>query len=250
MHITCISLNIFEGGLFFPQVKEFLQTENPDIIALQEVHNEIDPLLPANLRTIQELKKMLPDFYCHFAPELILTKDKKKHVLGNAILSRFPIVEDSTTFYDIPFGEYDVNNSDFAQSPKNIHCAKIKINSAYLHVFNTHGIWGLDGGDNERRLTMSKTIINEIKGKENVILAGDFNIKPHTQTIANIEKELKNVFKDELTSTFNMKHKTNPGYASAVVDMIFVSPNMKVMNHYCPQVDVSDHFPLVIHVEI
>jgi endonuclease/exonuclease/phosphatase family metal-dependent hydrolase len=65
-----------------------------------------------------------------------------------------------------------------------------------------------------------------------------------------IEKKLKNVFKDELRSTFNMRHKQNPGYASAVVDMIFVSPDLKISKHYASDADVSDHIPLIIEIEV
>ena len=97
---------------------------------------------------------------------------------------------------------------------------------------------------------MSKIIRDQIKDKENVILAGDFNVRPDTKTIHNIEKVLKNVFKDELVTTFNMKRKTNPGYATAVVDMIFISHNTAVVSHSCPPVDISDHLPLVCEFNI
>ncbi|OGK08907.1 hypothetical protein A2767_06185 [Candidatus Roizmanbacteria bacterium RIFCSPHIGHO2_01_FULL_35_10] len=110
---------------------------------------------------------------------------------------------------------------------------------------------------------MSRMIVNQIKDKENVILAGDTNVLPNTETINNLEKYLKNVFKDELTTTFNMKIKTPfvkeahyfseehlKGFAKAVVDMIFVSPNLKVVEHYQPKVDVSDHYPLAIVLEV
>ncbi|MBI3620307.1 hypothetical protein HY214_04160 [Candidatus Roizmanbacteria bacterium] len=97
---------------------------------------------------------------------------------------------------------------------------------------------------------MSKVIIDEIKDKENIILAGDFNVKPKTKTITDIENYLVNVFKNELKSTFNMRQKTDPGYATAVVDMIFVSRNFKVAKHSCPDIDVSDHLPLVAELTI
>lgn len=252
MTIKFITLNIFHGGTFFPQVRDFLTMENPDILALQEVNNGTDLSLPDNLKTILGLNKILPGFHYHFAPELLIAHKEGKVEIGNAIFSRFPIVENKSAFFDVPYTDLTIIDAkhDYSKDPKNIHFVKIQINDQYINVFNTHGIWGLDGGDNDRRLAMSETIVNEVKGKENVILSGDFNVKPNTETIGNIEKELKNVFKNELTSTFNMKHKDNPGYATAVVDMIFTSKNMSIIDHYCPQVDVSDHLPLVMTVEI
>ena len=170
---------------------------------------------------------------------------------GNLILSRFPIVNKNDVFYDVPYGIYfDDGKQDFSIFPRTIQHAEIQAGNQAVNVFNTQGIWGLDGDDNTRRLRMSKIIRDQIKDKENVILAGDFNVRPDTKTIHNIEKVLKNVFKDELVTTFNMKRKTNPGYATAVVDMIFISHNTAVVSHSCPPVDISDHLPLVCEFNI
>ena len=47
-----------------------------------------------------------------------------------------------------------------------------------------------------------------------------------------------------------MKHNDKGGYATAAVDMIFVSPNIKIIEHDCPDVDISDHLPLVTTMSI
>lgn len=47
-----------------------------------------------------------------------------------------------------------------------------------------------------------------------------------------------------------MKRKTTFGYATAVVDMIFVSGDICVTSKSCPKVDISDHLPLVCEFEI
>ena len=108
---------------------------------------------------------------------------------GNAILSRFPITKTNDIFYDRPYGVYSENRpQDFPILPRTVQKAEIQIDNKIVNVFNTQGIWGLDGDDNERRLKMSRTILDRIKGKRNVILAGDFNVKPNTKTINNIEK--------------------------------------------------------------
>ena len=97
---------------------------------------------------------------------------------------------------------------------------------------------------------MAKVILEQTKGYKNVIIAGDTNATPNNQAIKDLESKFTNVFKGELTTTFNMKHKTLPGYATAVVDAIFVSPNINVTSHYCPNIDVSDHLPLVAELNI
>ena len=47
-----------------------------------------------------------------------------------------------------------------------------------------------------------------------------------------------------------MRRKINPGYATAVVDMVFASSRLKILDHQCPDVDISDHLPLVVKIEI
>jgi endonuclease/exonuclease/phosphatase family metal-dependent hydrolase len=100
---------------------------------------------------------------------------------------------------------------------------------------------------------MSEIIVNQIQDKSNVILGGDFNLLSTTQTVQNIERHLTSVFKKELPTTFNVKHKNlekSPGYATSAVDMMFVSPDLKIVSKSCPDVDVSDHFPLVCEVTL
>lgn len=255
MNIKIISLNLYEGGLLFDNISDFLITEQPDIVAFQEVNNGSDPELPINLRSIEELVKVLPQYQHFFAPEILLRYPEGKIDIGNAIFSKYPITETQTIFLNVPYGEYDVVpiGGDFSMHPKNMQCCRVHINKQTLLVCNLHGIWGLDGIDNNDRLKMSELIVKQVRGKEKVILTGDFNLKPNTQTIANIEKHLTNVFKDELKTTFNLNRKDLerfPGYASAVVDMIFTSQDIVVTKHTCPQVDVSDHLPLIIEFDI
>lgn len=255
MRIKIISLNLYEGGLLFDSVIDFLNQEQPDILALQEVNNGLDPILPDRLRSIQVLSKALPNFYHFFSPEILLRYPEGKIDIGNAIFSRFPITNQETFFLNAPYGEYDPVpiGGDFSKHPKNMQSCEIEVGDSNLNVCNLHGIWGLDGTDNPARLKMSEIIIKQTRGKNNVILAGDFNIKPKTRTIESIEKHLTNIFRDELKTTFNLARKdleNFPGYASAVVDMIFASPDLAVVKKSCPKVDVSDHLPLIIEIEV
>lgn len=249
--LKIITLNLLYGGLFFDNILSFLKKEQPDILTLQEVYNGQDPTLPQNFRSISVLQNHLPGYYYRFAPQFLDHRNEGVFEIGNATFSRYPIVGGKTVFYDIP---YDANyneeekNGDYSNDPCNVLHVKINYNSSFINIFNTHGVWGFEGRDNERRFHMSKVLIDCIKDEKNIILAGDFNVNPDTKAMENLEKYLVNPFKGELTSTFNMKHKTNPGYATAVVDMIYLDKSMKVISKTCPDVDVSDHYPLIATV--
>ena len=96
---------------------------------------------------------------------------------------------------------------------------------------------------------MAQTIVDAIKPFDSVVLAGDFNVQEKTESIGLIETHLTNIFKGERSSSFNMKHKTNPGFATAVVDMVFVSPSLTVLEHRQCDENVSDHVALTATIE-
>lgn len=253
MKIKILALNIW-GGELLGNVINFIRKEDPDIVLLQEV-NDGENNLDFKYKSLSIIREKLNFPFVSFRPLFLNVRSGIKIPNGNAILSRFPIKTSSIIFFDIPFGEFKLEDKNTRRAenqfiPMGMLKASIEIDRKGFNVYNIHGIWGFDGKDNARRLEMSETIINEIKDKDNVILAGDFNLNPNTETIKNIEVYLQNVFRNSLISTFNMKHKNIPGYATAVVDMVLVSKHFQIINHYMSNVDVSDHMPLVCELEI
>lgn len=250
MTIKIISLNMWQGGNLFDAILSFLHEEQPDILALQEVYDGTDPHWERNFRSIETLQENLNLPFYHFAPAFLERTNFGKVEQGNAIFSRFPIISSAVSFYDISYGEREDKPEYFEYTPRNLQHVELDIHGKRLHVLNTQGVWGEDGNDNERRLAMGRTIAKELSRLDLAILAGDFNVKEHTNTIEMIEAYTKNVFKNELLSTFNMRVKTNPGYAVAVVDMIFVTPNIQILQKSCPDIDVTDHLPLVATLSV
>ncbi len=260
MRLKVIDLNLWQGRLL-DQAVGFLNQENPDIILLQEVFDGHTADNDA-LNSFSVLKTKLPDYkFTAFAPAFFVTVEGTEIKQGQAILSKFPINESTAIFYDVPYGpneldvadlkeEVHVNKSDGSMIPRNLQHAVIQAGEITLNVFNTQGVWGYNGLDSPRRIAMGKVIAENVGGKRNVILSGDFNMDPNTQAMAQVEKHLTSVFKYDLPTTFNMQRKTNPGYAEAAVDMFFVSPEIKIISHACKQVDVSDHLPLVVELEL
>jgi len=251
MTIKFITINILHGGEWLDKVLEFIDNEKPDIVAMQEVCESTDGNLPRNLRTTSVLKEHYPDYHLTFVPDKLSIKEG--HVeSGVAILSRYPIIKQEVAFFGVPYGYYPEppEKKDFSLDPQNLLHATIDADGTALNVMNVHGVWGFDGEDNPRRLLMSEMIIKRIQGQANVILAGDFNTRPHTKTMLNLEKYLTNVFKDELKTTFNVPRRGPGGYDTSVVDAMYISKNIKVIEHYCPQVDISDHLPLVATLEV
>lgn len=251
MEIKFTCLNLWQGGNLFDAILQFLKEEDADIIALQEVYNGKDPALVDKYRSIEVIKQHLGSAYhFDFAPAFLDNRIEGKIVQGNAIFSKFPIKDSNITFFNEPYREdYTEVPENFPSCPRNLEHTVLQTDIGDINVFNLQGVWDLDGNNySERRKKMSEKIIEAVRGKTNVILAGDTNSMPTNKAMRDIEQHLVSVFGDELKSSFNMRRKTNPGYATAAVDLMYVSSDIQVLRHECRDIDISDHLPLIAEV--
>ena len=252
MKIKVVSINVYLGGRLWDNLTEFIIKEKPDVLLLQEVFNSSDENLPEYYRTFNELKK-LGYAFGSFEIAFIYDDDNGFNPEGNAVLSIFPI--NSSEKFLLIDGDFKQNYKDIPENWPNLpriaqHC-RILAKQQEINVINVQGIWDL-AGDNpsENRQKMINRIIEKTKGLKNVIIAGDTNANINNPVLNDLAKLYKAVFGKELTSTFNMKRKTNPGYATAAVDLMFVSNEINVISKKVPQVDISDHLPIVVELEL
>ena len=255
MKFKFISLNLWIGGLLFDDILAFLEKENADIVVLQEVMDAKDEKLPAHYYSLKSLQAKLNYPYTDFAPTLVNKLPWVKVTEGNAVLSRFPIKDRGVAYFEEPFDETKLRDifdpSTYSTTPRNLEHVVLDTPAGDINIFNFQGVWDLDGDNvSPQREKMRDIILRETAGKSNVILAGDTNAKYTNPVMQDIEKHLTNVFGDSLTTSFNMRRKDNPGYATAVVDIIYISPNIRVVDKSCPDIDISDHLPLVATFEL
>lgn len=255
MSFKLITLNVWIGGVLFDRIVDFLRTEDADIILLQEVLQGDDASLPVQYRSFEALTQALDYPHSAFAPSMIDIFPWGDIPNGNAILSRFPITHHVSTPFDptldssTPRSPFDPNA--WPVTPRSLQHAVLASPDADLNIFNFQGIWDLDGDNvSPKRETMRDVILHAIEGKKHVIVAGDTNAKHTNPVMRALETPLLNVFGHSLTTSFNMRRKNNPGYATAVVDMIYASRDLRVSRRTCPDVDISDHLPLVAEFEI
>ena len=254
MKIKVVSLNLMHGGEPFDAVVEFLQKQDADLVLTQETYSCDDTSVAKQYRTMQVLPQALGYEHTHFAPtyrDFDRTDGKSQRGIG--IFSKYPLTAMESVFFDGGYTEqYRDVPGRFGECPRNLEHVVVHIPTGDIDVFNIQGVWDMDGDNySDKRRQMAETIVKEVAGLERVILGGDTNAKPYNQAIVQIDQHLKSVFgKDELPTTFNMRRKKNPGYATAVVDMIFVSPAIQVVEKSCPNVDVSDHLPLITTLEV
>lgn len=249
--IKIISLNLWHGGELLPAILDFLKREDADVVALQEVYGSDDKQLPVKYRSLEALAPLGYPYH-DYAPAYKERRDEGLIPQGNAVISKFPIIDRSARFMFEPTqAEYVDIREQFPILPRVLQGVWLDTPDGELNVYNLHGVWDLAGSRySPERQKMADIIIKEVKDKQNVVLTGDSNAGADNRLFTEISRYLDNAFGPELKSTFNMRQKSDPGYATAAVDIMYASPDIEVLKHSCPDVDVSDHLPLVATLKL
>lgn len=241
MQLKYLTLNVWLGGKVFAPLMEFIAQSKADIFSFQEVYDGNDPATEPRFRTMQAFRKILPTYHHAFAPAMLDTAVTPATDLGNAVFSRWPITASEVLFFGPAYNKTPSTVAGAPTAPRNMLHLTLDVQGTAVDIFNVHGIWREDGEDNPERLHMSQVIQDAVRGKRHAILSGDFNARQQTETMRGIGRVLTPLFGDELVTTFNMKYKKNPGFATAPVDMIFVGNGFQVVEKTCHSEDVSDH---------
>jgi endonuclease/exonuclease/phosphatase family metal-dependent hydrolase len=253
MSIKAVSVNLWLGGILLEGIVDFLTQQDADIVLLQEVYDGTDSELPEQYRSIEALQKRLTYSYVDFVADFLdFDRTNGKARRGNAIFSKFPITERDAVFFNSPYSEtYHDVPGNYHNCPRDLQHVTVSTPEGSLHVFNIQGAWDLDGDNyGPLRKQMSDAIIKAVTGKAHVVLGGDTNARPTNQAIRRLDKYLVNVYGNERQTSFNMRRKENPGYATSVVDMFLVSRDVQVLSHECPDIDISDHLPLIMTINL
>lgn len=206
---------------------------SPDIVGLNEVLG-IGRLKEFFTDQAKDLAKMLGyNYFYAKASDLELGGP-----IGNAILSRYPIVSTDVFKIEDPL----VKDEDSLYQSRCILKAEIDIPGG-LNVFVTH--YGL--ANSEKINAVNKTI-EVIKGQRRpLIFMGDLNMVPGDKKMI----PLYGLMKDTATTEKDEKHFTfpsdNPKYK---IDYIFVSEDIDVKEVLIPNETVSDHRPYIVDIVI
>ena len=236
--------NIWGGRLPF-QIMEALKSEKPDLICFQEVvSTKGDALIFTTIEQIQEGIGLDNSF---FSPVFDFNLMNKKAGFGNGIISRFPFSDTKTEFTRLNHkNNFDFDTDDY--NIRNFQHVTIELNNKILNLLNHHGhhIHQHKNGDAEtlRQCGEIAKYIDSLDG--NVILCGDFNLGPTSDSINILNSRLRNLSVEaKLTSTRNELTPKNE-----VCDYIFVSKGINVSKFYMLDKVLSDHNALILEFDL
>lgn len=240
-----MTLNVWQGRLERVLLKH-LETLDIDFACIQEAVDYDGR--PAGLAsTYKKIGNSIHLGHQFFSPLTSMKLGSKNITFGNVTYSNLPFSETSTIFTR---GEYkdDFNIDVDDYNVRAFQHASIDIKGRKLHILNHHGhhIDAHKLGDEETMRQVQQIIdyIQQLDGA--VILCGDFNLSPDSETIQNLNGVLRNLSLDYSLKTTRslLTHKNE------VCDYIFVNDHVDVKDFSMDETIVSDHNALILDFDL
>jgi endonuclease/exonuclease/phosphatase family metal-dependent hydrolase len=207
-----------EGGLKnYDGQLELLRGLEADIIGLQE--SDTNRIAGGNADLVRYFADRL-GMYSTYGPKTVVG------TFGIALLSRYPI-QDPRTFYMYSSAEQTATIE-----------AQIRVGERIVRVYVTH----LGNGG---PTVQQEAILQEVVGKENVVLIGDFNFSPETEQYKLTREALDDAWLLRWPDGIDDGGRSFPDR----IDHVFVSPGTAVVDAQYLTDPESDHPALVVEIE-
>jgi endonuclease/exonuclease/phosphatase family metal-dependent hydrolase len=248
-----ICLNIWGGKAGAENLLAFLDSHrDADVFCLQEVWSApyehlngaaagSDVIDHAEIMVYgrQEIETLLKDHKAFFHPHHL-----NDYGLMTLVSKRLAVVDSGDVFVHRERGF--VPEGNLGTHARNLQYVTVERPGGPLSVVNFHGLWnGLGKGDSDERIEQSRKILEFLAGRrEPLILCGDFNLSPDTESLRMIEAAgLRN-----LVAEFGVRSTRTSLYArqEKFADYVFVSKEVEVGDFGVLPDVVSDHAPLLI----
>lgn len=235
-----ITLNIWGGYLRNPLLRFIHNNRHIDFFCLQELYdNAHRPLAhkeELSLNIFSDLKKLLPEHQAIFKPAV-----ENIYGIGIFVKNSIDIVSEG----EIPIHEKQHYPGIGLNHDRNLQWVECKMGNQRFTIVNVHGLWNGKGKkDTPERLIQSQRI-REFMDTVNTpkILCGDFNLRPDTESMKVLEKDMVN-----LVVTHNVRSTRTRFYTKEekFADYILTSPAINVNNFSIMSDEVSDHAPLLL----
>ena len=263
--IVIATYNLWNGrggeGIF-----EFVSSHpEVDIWCFQDVNSSLTHQVDdfgAISDMLETLRLTLPNFLpmhapvLHYSPETYSGNFSTQYGISMFARITLPMVEYSQILLNGHFHERIFLRGDATDHVRSVQKMSFKWpdTDRQLTVFNYHGIWekappGMSSkGDSPERIMVAKKIRALIdQSKQSTVIVGDFNLEPNTQSIAIIAgNDMQDLIKNYDIKTTRSSIYTKKEHPFA--DYVFVSNDLQVTNFHLPDVNYTDHLPLITKI--
>ena len=244
-----LTLNAWGGRTGQQLLDFFVHHQEIDVFLLQEIYLHATGKTCWDERDLpnlfDDIASVLPGYVGLFAPSVV-------HEWGLAAFVKNTLHIHETGDIFVHKTMDSLIDGDGSSIGRNLQFIKTQNEAGEpLTILNFHGIWaghGVGKGDTEDRLQQSKNVISFIKTLSgNVVLGGDFNLSPDTESLNMIAQELgiRNLISEYGITSTRTSLYPKPG---KFADYMFVSPEMQVKQFAVLPDIVSDHAPLLLEI--
>jgi len=207
-----------------------------DVIGLNEVYDEGNK--KEYVKQTERLAKLAGYKYHAFA----LGERFSWTTIGNAVLSRYPILEVKSIIVEKPSEEVRALENGSGWEDRVILIADVDVCGKVIRVIESH--FGLN-------LIEQENIVKEVcrvidNSNYPVVLMGDFNVTPNSDVLKDLFDRLISVAKETSNEDFTFA-TYNP---KEQIDYIFVPRTTKIKSCVAHNVFTSDHRPLTAEIII
>lgn len=263
MKLICLNL---WGGKIYEPLMDFIKkhSKDTDVFCFQEVFKTTSNILESagfRLNLYKEIAKILSHHQGYFAPSVdnYITGSFQPNFVdfnlswGLAIFINKQSFSSNKNLKVISSRDFFVyrkrgsfNPKDLNTIPRNAQYITFTKNGKEFSVCNLHGIWLKEGKkDSSSRISQSIQINDFLdKQKGEKILCGDLNLSINTKSLEILEKNLRNLIREYHISTTRSIYF--PGKDEKYADYIFVSNGINVEDFQVPNLNISDHLPMLL----
>ncbi len=265
MKLVSLNVALFEKNN--DALLDFLATEQPDILCLQEVTKRLDEHAIPDYISKEAIDRATPQLnYGFFAPIWALSSFEqtqfhgKEHFsfelggmaeFGNYVKSAFPICKAENIFVQNHFSYV----TDWSHWPKEDYrafiVADLQLPETKVRIITYHGIWSRD----KQGTPLTKQACERIREIATAvaypcIICGDFNLFPDTESISVLSDTFTSLVDSYNIDTTRPASNELHHQQRNVVDYIFVSHGIHTVDFSVPNIEVSDHLPLILEFEV
>jgi hypothetical protein len=263
LSLRIVSLNTWGGNALEPLLGFVRQqSEATDLFCLQEILNApVDVPLACGFRTnlLNELRAVLPAFDVRF--DVLVAWDQPRVDVADPI--RVPFGLATFTRRTLPILDQRceplIKHDDSLDAVPGLHrttrrlqLTRVRTPGGSLLVGNFHGMsrpgTKLDSAERLAQSRAIRRVMDQHSGPS--VLMGDFNLLPETTSVRILEHGRRNLITDYRIAT--TRSRLNAFYGTPQeqphANYTFATPDVQIASFAVPDVDVSDHLPMVMTI--
>jgi endonuclease/exonuclease/phosphatase family metal-dependent hydrolase len=187
----------------------------------------------------QEIETLLDGHRAFFHPHHL-----NDYGLMTLVSKRLEVVDAGDVFVHRERGF--VPEGNLGMHARNLQYVTVERPGGPLSVVNFHGLWnGRGKGDSDERIEQSRRIVEFLAGRrEPLIVCGDFNLSPDTDSLRMIEAAgLRNLVAEHGVKSTRTRFYPRP---ESFADYVLVGEGIEVGDFRVLPDEVSDHAPLML----